>query len=157
MKPGILTNVLLVSVCAAALATPAFAQSAAPADATATQAKTTTADATTDAAPAPDIVVTGSRVITNGNAAPTPLTITTAQDLQQRAPSSIPDALNQLPQFAGSGSPTRNSYNLPGSIQTGNNLNLRNLGPARVLTLGSVRQHRPGRFKPYPPDARLPR
>ena len=90
-----------------------------------------TADATADQA----IVITGSRVITNGNSAPTPVTVVTAEDLLAREPSSIPDALNQLPQFAGSGSPARNSYNLPGSIQTGNNLNLRNLGPQRVLTL----------------------
>jgi outer membrane receptor protein involved in Fe transport len=90
---------------------------------------------TAPAKTAEDIIVTGSRVITNGNSAPTPVTVATAQDLLERAPSSIPDALNQLPQFAGSGSPARNSYNLPGSIQTGNNLNLRNLGPQRVLTL----------------------
>jgi outer membrane receptor protein involved in Fe transport len=130
MKTGILTKVLLVTASVGALATPAFAQNAAP-----TGTKAPPAEPASDEATAADIVVTGSRVITNGNSAPTPLTIASSQDLLQRAPSSIPDALNQLPQFAGSGSPTRNSYNLPGSIQTGNNLNLRNLGPARVLTL----------------------
>jgi outer membrane receptor protein involved in Fe transport len=134
MKIGILTNVLLATVSAAALTSPAFAQTSPSAAATSAETKPAS-DEASDAPAAADIVVTGSRVITNGNAAPTPLTIATAQDLLQRAPSSIPDALNQLPQFAGSGSPTRNSFNLPGSIQTGNNLNLRNLGPARVLTL----------------------
>lgn len=82
-----------------------------------------------------EIVVTGSRVVTNGNKAPTPVTVMTIDQLQALAPSGLADALNDLPQFQGSGSPSRNSYNLPASNQTGNNLDLRNLGPQRVLTL----------------------
>jgi outer membrane receptor protein involved in Fe transport len=91
------------------------------------------------AAPPPtqlqEVVVTGSRLVTNGNKAPTPVTVVTADQLQVLAPSGLADALNELPQFQGSGSPARNSYNLPASNQTGNNLDLRNLGPQRVLTL----------------------
>ncbi len=82
-----------------------------------------------------EVVVTGSRLVTNGNKAPTPVTVVTADQLQVLAPSGLADALNELPQFQGSGSPARNSYNLPASNQTGNNLDLRNLGPQRVLTL----------------------
>src|SRR4051812_5259035 len=47
-----------------------------------------------------EVVVTGSRVVTNGYAAPTPLTVITTQALLAQTPSNIPDALNTLPQFA---------------------------------------------------------
>ena len=58
--------------------------------------------AQTAAAPAakPDeIVVTGSRLVTNGAQAPTPVTVMTSQELVAAEPSSIPDALNDLPVF----------------------------------------------------------
>ena len=82
-----------------------------------------------------DIVVTGSRVVTNGNAAPTPVTVVTATDLQALSPLGIADALETLPQFNGSSSPARNSYTIPVNESTATNLDLRNLGPQRVLTL----------------------
>jgi outer membrane receptor protein involved in Fe transport len=86
-------------------------------------------------APQNEIVVTGSRVVTNGNAAPTPVTVTTAALLQELAPSGLADALETLPQFNGSSSPSRNAYTIPVNESTATNLNLRNLGPQRVLTL----------------------
>src|SRR5690348_6271735 len=46
-----------------------------------------------------EIVVTGSRLLHDGAAAPTPVTTVTADVLAQTAPSNIPDALNRLPQF----------------------------------------------------------
>jgi outer membrane receptor for ferrienterochelin and colicin len=82
-----------------------------------------------------DIVVTGSRVVTNGNSAPTPVTVVTATDLQALSPLGIADALETLPQFNGSSSPSRNSYTLPVNESTATNFDLRNLGPQRVLTL----------------------
>jgi outer membrane receptor protein involved in Fe transport len=82
-----------------------------------------------------EIVVTGSRAVTNGNSAPTPVTVTTATQLQELAPSGIADALETLPQFNGSSSPSRNAYTIPVNQSTATNLNLRNLGPQRVLTL----------------------
>jgi outer membrane receptor protein involved in Fe transport len=51
------------------------------------------------------------------------------------APSGIADALETLPQFNGSSSPSRNAYTIPVNESTATNLNLRNLGPQRVLTL----------------------
>jgi outer membrane receptor protein involved in Fe transport len=82
-----------------------------------------------------DIIVTGSRLVTNGNQAPTPVTVLGAADLATRAPSNIPDALNQLPQFQGSNSTTQTNIANPSSATLGNNLNLRNLGAVRALTL----------------------
>jgi outer membrane receptor protein involved in Fe transport len=110
--------VLMSGVCALTWPIAAFAQSAPD-----------------QAAAVGEVVVTGSRTVTNGNKAPTPVTVVSIDQLQALAPSGLADALNELPQFQGSGSPARNSYNLPASNQTGNNLDLRNLGPQRVLTL----------------------
>jgi outer membrane receptor protein involved in Fe transport len=111
---------LLSGACVWTVAAPAWAQTAG------SNAATPVVD---------EVVVTGSRTVTNGNKAPTPITVVTIEQLQELAPSGLADALNDLPQFQGSGSPSRNSYNLPASNQTGNNLDLRNLGPQRVLTL----------------------
>jgi iron complex outermembrane recepter protein len=117
----------------------------AAADATAT-AQETPPRSPTDASPAapagtavphPDtgqIVVTGSRVATNGNRAPTPVTVATSQQLQLAAPKSLSEGLSQLPEFKGSvGVQTQ------GTGTTGNNgasyLNLRGLGTSRTLVL----------------------
>lgn len=70
------------------------------------------------------VVVTGSRVITNSNNSPTPLTTVTTENLAKTAPASIPDALNKLPQFVPSAA-TRNTHTL----------NLRGLGAERSLIL----------------------
>ncbi len=45
------------------------------------------------------VVVTGSRVITNGNNSPTPLTVVTTANLEQVTPSNIPDGLNRAAGF----------------------------------------------------------
>ena len=52
-------------------------------------------------AAAEEVVVTGSRIITNGFAQPTPVTVLTMQQMQATAPNSLSDAINQLPQFRG--------------------------------------------------------
>lgn len=86
-------------------------------------------------AQAQEIIVTGSRTIRNGAAAPTPITTVTTEALTTTAPSNIPDALNRLPQFLGSSSQYRSStFNATASLQ-GNYLNLRGLGSQRVLVL----------------------
>lgn len=84
---------------------------------------------------ATEIVVTGSRAVTNGNLAPTPVTRVSADELAQLSSASIADALETLPQFNGSSSPSRNTYTIPVNESTATNLDLRNLGPQRVLTL----------------------
>jgi outer membrane receptor protein involved in Fe transport len=80
------------------------------------------------------VVVTGSRVIRNGNNSPTPVTVVVAEDMQVVQPSTIADNLNNLPVFSGS----RNQYGNPnpaGGNGAANQLNLRNLGAQRSLIL----------------------
>ena len=90
-------------------------------------------DAGDTASSASDIVVTGSRVITNGNNSPTPLTVVSTDTLQSTTPTNIPDGLRKLPVFANS----RNQATLgnPGVNNVGNFLNLRGFGPVRTLIL----------------------
>jgi outer membrane receptor protein involved in Fe transport len=108
-------------------------------------APTVTAPAGDQAAPPPpasqtpadtgnDVVVTGSRVIRNGNDSPTPITVVQAADLQTVQPTTISDGLNLLPVFSGS----RSQYGNPnpaGGNGAANELNLRNLGANRNLIL----------------------
>ncbi|HUO23815.1 MAG TPA: TonB-dependent receptor [Caulobacteraceae bacterium] len=85
-----------------------------------------------------EVVVTGSRVIANGNNSPTPVTVVQAQELMQLQPTTLFDALNDLPVFQGS----RGQFSQPnttGLFGGGNpatsELNLRNLGAQRTLIL----------------------
>lgn len=115
---------------------------AVPGRATAQDAPSPSAPPAASPAPASveDIVVTGSRVIRNGSASPTPLTTISTEALAAAAPAgTISDALNNLPVFSGS----RSQFSNPGSNATGvqggngaaNVLNLRNLGSYRTLVL----------------------
>lgn len=89
------------------------------------------------------IVVTGTRIVRDGYNAPTPVTVATATDLSNATPSNIPDALNKLPQFQNSLSPSRSALNFSNFPIAGNVLNLRSLGvpsnnpsgPLRTLIL----------------------
>lgn len=86
-----------------------------------------------DAAPAKDeIIVSGSRVIGDGNNAPTPVTVVSFDQMRATAPSTIADALTQVPQFRAS--PRQSSYISP-QASTGAFLNLRGLGANRNLVL----------------------
>ncbi len=85
-----------------------------------------------------EVVVTGSRVITNGNNSPTPVTVVQMDELMQLQPTTVNDALNNLPVFQGS----RGQFSLPNTtgLYGGGNpattqLNLRNLAPQRTLIL----------------------
>ena len=80
-----------------------------------------------------EVVVTGSRVITNGDNSPTPVTVVTTEELAVTTPSNVPDALNKLPVFSGS----RGQQTLGNASQnsTGNFLNLRGVGIIRTLIL----------------------
>jgi iron complex outermembrane receptor protein len=84
-----------------------------------------------------NVVVTGTRIVTSGVNQPTPVTVVSADQLQNTSPSSIPDGLNKLPQFDSSSTPNNattgangRGYNAPGNF-----LNLRQLGPIRTLIL----------------------
>lgn len=91
-------------------------------------------EAVTPAAPAADegIVVTGSRIPANGFSAPTPVTVSSALQLSAASPTTIGDALRQLPALSASAGP-RGAQTSSG--QGGAYLNLRNLGATRTLTL----------------------
>jgi outer membrane receptor protein involved in Fe transport len=120
---------LLASGCSViALASPAFAQATNPA---APQAGSVVSAA--DENMAEELIVTGSRVIRNGNDSPTPLTVVTTDQLVQVNPSNIADGLNVLPVFASSNS--QRTLNNASRNTTGNYLNLRGLGDLRTLVL----------------------
>ncbi|RIV89613.1 hypothetical protein D2V17_05960 [Aurantiacibacter xanthus] len=87
-----------------------------------------------DGGTAPDdrIVVTGSRIASDGMAAPVPITVVQADAIEALSPGPLVTGVTQLPQFAGSETPnsgdffTRSGYG---------SLNLRGLGVNRTLTL----------------------
>jgi outer membrane receptor protein involved in Fe transport len=127
--------VLLAGVGAIAIAGPAFAQDA--------EAGPQSPEAAAEA-PVQDIVVTGSRIVTNGNSQPTPVTVATTDVVLRTSPTSIPDALNKLPAFAvsrGSSIQANISDNF-----NGNFLNLRGLGIDRNLVLLDGRRVAPTSF-----------
>ena len=79
------------------------------------------------------VTVTGSRIISDITLSPTPITTVSADQLATTTPTDIPDALNKLPDFIGGASPR--SQNNGQNNNSGNTLNLRNLGPTRTLIL----------------------
>ncbi len=121
---------MLSCVSLLALSTPALAQ----------QLDQTTVDgATLERADRADIIVTGSRVIANGDDSPTPLTVLSIAQSEDVNPGNVSDQLNDLPQFSGSIGQTTQAG--PGSANNGtpNNqaavLNMRNFGTTRNLVL----------------------
>ncbi|MBC2665199.1 TonB-dependent receptor [Novosphingobium flavum] len=90
-----------------------------------------------DAPNAQDIVVTGSRLITNGNNSPTPVTVASAEELLRTQPTTLVASLNALPEFAGSKGPSSGSQSGPpnGGNGAASLINLRNLTPDRTLIL----------------------
>ena len=81
-----------------------------------------------------EVTVTGSRVISNGNDSPTPVTVVTIEDIQATHPTTVFEALLDLPVFAGSRSPTSNP-NGGASASNTSGLNLRGLTIVRTLLL----------------------
>ncbi len=83
-----------------------------------------------------EVVVTGSRVITNGNDSPNPVTVVTLDDLQASRPTTVFEALQELPQFsAGRGGAVGGSTGQGGNNNSIAGLNLRALGSLRGLVL----------------------
>jgi outer membrane receptor protein involved in Fe transport len=96
-------------------------------------------EAAADAPPAPtasadgkEIIVTGSRVVTDGMDSPVPVTAVAAEELTKMDPTALINSVSQLPQFYNNQTPTNSNFFLRGG--TGN-LNLRGLGANRTLTL----------------------
>jgi iron complex outermembrane receptor protein len=85
------------------------------------------------------ISVTGSRVLKNGNASPSPVTSITSEDmLVSRPGATLAEALNALPVFAGSRGSASNPTTVgsaAGGNGSANQLNLRNIGATRTLVL----------------------
>jgi iron complex outermembrane recepter protein len=131
-------SALCASACVLVMAAPAVAQQVSATDGS--RLNEADADETTLQE---IILVTGSRVVQDGRDTPTPVTVSTIKDLETLTPSNIPDALNKLPQLAGStrdvgsgngsGSGRANTYN-------GNFLNLRAVGAIRTLILQDNRR-----------------
>ena len=80
------------------------------------------------------VVVSGSRLVTSGAEAPTPVTVVSTEQLSLAAPRNIVDGLLQLPAFKGSVSVANQSTGTTGS-NGADVLNLRNLGTSRTLVL----------------------
>ncbi len=79
-------------------------------------------------------MVTGSRIVTNGYKAPTPVTVVSTTELLKKAPESIAAGLSTLPQFKmSSGSNVTSSQ--ARATNSGNYLNLRGLGENETLLL----------------------
>ena len=84
--------------------------------------------------PVEQVVVSGSRLVTNGAQAPTPVTVVSMEQLQLAAPTNVVDGLLQLPVFLGSSSVNNQSTGTTAS-NGADNLNLRGLGVQRTLVL----------------------
>lgn len=127
-------NWLLAGVSALAVTTThsALAQEARPTGAP-QDSETSTVD---------EIVVTGSRAIRDGAQAPTPVTVVSAEQLQQAQPGLVGEALNTLPAFRGSSRPATGFTSATGP-GAGSFLNLRNLGQQRTLVLIDGRRASP--------------
>lgn len=91
-----------------------------------------------DAAEADDVIlVTGSRIATDGMQAPVPVTVVQADEIEALSPGALITGVSQLPQFSGNQTPNS------GAIGSGvfftrsgiGALNLRGLGTNRTLTL----------------------
>ncbi|WP_293854789.1 TonB-dependent siderophore receptor [Sphingomonas sp. SCN 67-18] len=82
-----------------------------------------------------DIVVTGSRIVRDGTRAPTPLTVVSSESLAANSPQGIAEGLNQLPIFQGAINAQMTQLVSSNRVRSGNYMNLRYLGPTRVLVL----------------------
>jgi iron complex outermembrane receptor protein len=154
-RPRILAGCALFALAAATMSGAALAQAAQPSTAIPNEgaavgagdgaidqqpANPTTAGAAAGAGSG-EIVVTGSRVISNGFSAPTPVTVVTGQQLLTSTPTTIGEALNKLPQFANSIRPSTSQFAPESGAAT--QLNLRSLGAQRGLILLDGRRVNP--------------
>jgi len=88
------------------------------------------------------VVVTGSRIISNGNDMPTPVTIVSTDELLSSVPKSVMDGLADLPIFDGGRSPQTNVGN-SSQNNASHQFNIRNVGITRTLILYDGRRIAP--------------
>jgi outer membrane receptor protein involved in Fe transport len=125
-RPFAFSSSLIAIACHAA---PVLAQAAAPA-----------ATAPAEAPPATDIVVTGSRIARSGFDAPTPVTVTTGEDVKLSGQPNVERALLELPQVANTSVGTFSNV-LTGAGGGYADLNLRGFGANRNLVLVNGRRY----------------
>jgi len=82
-----------------------------------------------------EIVVTGSRIVRDGNDAPTPVSVISSEEITTEAPANIADFVNTLPSVSGSQTAVSNSGSLSNGASGISALNLRSLGQNRTLIL----------------------
>ena len=126
-----LTAALLAALLVPA-ATSAFAQDTADQQDEQDQEEVTTTTTATDAQTLNKVTVTGSRIKRAEIEGPAPVTIITAEELEQQGFSTVYDALNTLNQFTGS---VQNELTQNGFTPNASFLNLRGLGPGYQLVL----------------------
>lgn len=78
------------------------------------------------------IVVTGSRIRTDGTNSPVPVTVVAASELEAMSPGTLITGVSQLPQFQGNQTPNSGDFFQRSGYGS---LNLRGLGVNRTLTL----------------------
>ncbi|HWK37184.1 TonB-dependent receptor [Sphingomonas sp.] len=83
---------------------------------------------------AQEIIVTGSRIVRDGYQAPTPTTVLSMEDIQDRAPTNIADYVSQLPSM-GVGNTPRTTLLFANATGGANQMSARGLGVTRTLTL----------------------
>jgi iron complex outermembrane recepter protein len=81
-----------------------------------------------------ELIVTGSRIVRNGNQAPTPTTVLSVEDIQERNPTNIADYITQLPSM-GTGNTPRTTTLFANATGGANQLSARDLGVTRTLVL----------------------
>ena len=86
-----------------------------------------------------EIVITGTRLVIDGNSAPTPVTVVTGEELLNINPN-IVDAVRQLPQLVSSSSEQSLSRALDQPPSTGSQASMRTLGAVRTLTMVNGRR-----------------
>ena len=82
-----------------------------------------------------EIVVTGTRIVQDGYQSPSPVTVLSSENLLKAVPSSVGESLRTLPALQNSVTPNSGNHANSNRANHGNFLNLRNLGPERVLVL----------------------
>ncbi len=95
-----------------------------------------------------DIIVTGSRVVRSGFDAPTPTTVLSAEELEQRGSAQIGEFLTEVPAFRATQTPQSNPQSARGAGQYF--ADLRGLGSIRTLVLVDGR-----RFVPSSPEGQV--
>jgi iron complex outermembrane receptor protein len=113
----------------------------APPAAAASEAVSTLAVADAATASVDELVVTGSRLVSAGFTAPTPVTVVGAEQIAQRSSGTVFEIVRDIPAFKGTNGPSANSTGAQSASKA--NLDLRGLGATRTLVLINGRRHVP--------------